>query len=258
MSLKPLNTFNMKSFYQLIKNARFFLRIKTVIIILFLMYSCNNDNDTMEDTLPPFGTCEGVNPQGNFSFSDSINGIFTYTTSGGGTIDVNPATYIKISHNDYPNFKLEFWGLTEVVGDLKNSGNHESLNSKHLKDRLDNRRTIIFPDGAKVTMVCDGNIGPMQSISIYEGNQYHHFNPTCNTLEYSVVNASDINQFDDAEPDGETGTFEFTETGLLFLNIYTENAPGQKTEERIPLGELFYDSPNTVQDHFDDPRIGHT
>lgn len=252
----------MKLFYILIKNTRFIILIKTVIITSFLMSSCDNGDDTMEEVFPEFGTCEAVKPNGNFKLADPINGMFTYETNGGGKIAFSPIVAnqgsITISHKNYPNFKLEFWGLTNIDGESKISGNHENLNGKHIKDRVSGTRTIVFPDDAKITMVSNGEIDPMLSITLYEGNEIHHINMSCDKLEYSAANSKYAKQIDDAQADGETSTFEFTETGLLFLNIYKENSAGNKVEERIPLGEISKSQPNTVNDYYDDPRLGHT
>ena len=52
------------------------------------------------------------------------------------------------------------------------------------------------------------------------------------------------------EPDGEAGGFEFTSTGLLFVNFYTEDVQGQKINSRVPLGEIFRATPNQVVDYY--------
>ena len=165
---------------------------------------------------------------------------------------------ITITHKDYVNFKIELWGSDDLSGETFYSGNHENLNGKHIKDRIGNRRSIIFPDGAKVTMISTGIYNPLVSVSIHEDNAYHHLNFSCMTLEYGSANSKIAQRLDDAEADGETGTFEITATGLLFYNIYIENTPGNKKEEKVPLGELFKDEPKKVNDYYDDPRLKHT
>ena len=262
MYLKPLNNFNMQTFYHLIKNARLFLLIKTVIITLFLMSSCDSDDDTKEEPFPVFGTCKAVNPVGNLTSIDLSKGTFTYETNGGGKIVFKPTTIdagsIIISHEDYPDFKLEFWGTANVNSESKIAGHHESLNGKHIKDRTFRIRTMIFPDDAKITMVSSLETGTLTSITIYEGYEIHHLNMVCNILEYSSVHSKYTKQIDDVEADGETGTFELTDTGLLFLNIYTEKVLGQKVDKRVILGELHKDEPFKISDHYNDPRFGHT
>ncbi len=229
-----------------------------VLLFSTLLFGCKKDNEEIpEEEFPVFGTCETVNPAGNISLSGTNNGIFTYITSGGGKIEFTTETHVfNFTHADYPIFTIQFWG--GVNGTNVFSAAHESLNGKHIKDKQGDRRSIIFPDGAKLTIVCANNFGALLWASIYDGNECHHINLTCNNLEYSSANSAYTKQLDEAEADGETCTFEFTETGLFFLNIYSEDVAGQKVENRVPLGELFKDKPNTVRDHYDDPRFEHT
>lgn len=224
----------------------------SLLALLLFVSACKKDNkEITEEEYPVFGTCKPVTASGSSSLSLSgSNAIFTFETSGGGKIVIDPEKSLIISHKDYPGFQITFWGSTDANGQEKISGGHENLNGKHIKDRRTDRRTIIFPEGTKITMAAVGKTGQMLSISIYDGNQFHRFNPTCNTLEYSSVNSPFTKQLDDAEADGETGTFEFTQTGLLYLNIYTEDVAGQKVEKRIPIGEIYRDQPNRVDDYY--------
>lgn len=236
-----------------LKNARSFLFIKPVIITLVILSACKNDNDDiLPEPYPVFGTCEAVNTVGNLSITSEDGKNFVYKTHGGGKVAFSTQDpQLGFTHDDYPIFEISFWGGVYYF-------NHENLNGKHIKDRLGNRRSLIFPDGAKITTVYEDNFGPLLSVSIIEGNAFHHINFACNTVEYSSTNSPYAKQLDDAEADGETSTFEFTETGLLYLNIYIEDVAGQKVEERVPLGELFKDDPKKINDYFDDPRLGHT
>lgn len=92
-------------------------------------------------------------------------------------------------------------------------------------------------------MVAEGTEKTLVSISIYDGDQGHHINATCSTLEHSSVDGELAQKLDEEEADGETGTIEFTPTGVLFVNIYNEDTPGNKATNRIKLGELFKDNP---------------
>jgi hypothetical protein len=214
--------------------------------------ACHKDTEEPREEKPEFelGSCQAVAATGHLTASDFK---YTFTTSGGGKIEMDLKSYIKISHADYTNFTLELWGGIDEDEDgiFSISDNHENVNGKHVKDRPGSRRTIIFPDGAKMTLVADGKTGPLQSISIYDGAESHHINVTCNTVEESLAKSSVAQALDDAEADGETGTFEFTETGLLYKNIYTEDEPGKKVENVQPIAELNRDNPNQVIDYFD-------
>lgn len=235
------------------------LLLAGMLTLAILFAACKKSSDEC-DNLPAFGTCNAVTAKGNLSQTTST-GSFVYRTSGGGTITITEQNNIVITHDSYPGFKLEYWGDVGIAGHPLNSANHESLNGKHIKDRVGTRRTIIFPDGAKITTVATGEAGAPISISIYEGAQVHHINANCNymnTLEYSAVSACVAKQLDDAEADGETGTFEFTATGLLYVNTYTEDTPGNKVMNRVSLGELERGNPTLVRDYYDDPRLPHT
>tara|TARA_R110002049_G_scaffold97098_3_gene236957 strand:- start:9653 stop:10399 length:747 start_codon:yes stop_codon:yes gene_type:complete len=248
----------MKSFKHFIKNTRFFIFLKITFILFVLLSACKKEDDVLDEELPEFGTCEPVIFTGNLSQSTTENTI-TYLTSGGGKIVMDQKnTIITITHADYQNFKIDLWGSLVVNGETLNSANHENLNGKHIKDRLGDIRSIIFPDGAKITMVSAGLNEQLVSVSIHDGNEYHHINFNCMTLEYSSVNSLYAQKLDDNEVDGETGTFEITETGLLFYNIYKEDVVGQKVDERVPLGEIFNSDPTRINDYYDDPRLSRT
>lgn len=135
---------------------------------------------------------------------------------------------------------------------------HENLNGKHLKDRIGKNRTVICPDGTKITLVSTGPQDPVTAFTIYNGATVHHVNVTCRKLEYSASNQQVANRLDALQADGEVGMFEETETGMLFYNIYNEDAPGNKVYQRIDLGSLPKNSPTQVNDLYDDPRLMHT
>lgn len=250
-----------------IKTFQNIYRIRFCLIVLFLLTAsltaCKKGKKDAVDDKPVFGTCKPVTSQGHLS--KSTDSTYTFTTSGGGKIVIGMnasglASSIYITHNSYPGFKLELWGGTVSAS----SAYHENLNGKHIKDRVGKRRSIILPDGAKITFVTDGETGPMLSISIYDGLEMHHINKTCKTLEYSSASSAFAQQLDNEEADGETGAIEFvyssgtTISGLLFVNLYTEETPGSKVMNRVKLGELILSQPNVVNDFYDDPRLGHT
>lgn len=224
------------------------------IIFSFFTGSCSKNEDINSEELPKFGTCEAVTPKGNLNIIANGN-EFVYNTHGGGKMIYYTENHIfYFSHENYPSLAIQFWGGFNNVF----SSVHENLNGKYIKNRMNNKRSLIFPDGAKITMVYADNFGPLLSVSIIEGNAYHHINFECQTVEYSSINSTYAKQLDDAVADGETGAIEFTETGLLFLNIYIEDVAGQKVEERVPLGGLYKDNPQYVDDLYDDPTQEHT
>jgi hypothetical protein len=214
---------------------------------------CKKDKPQPEEELPVLGTCEAATSKGKLTYLTSEKS-YTYLTATGGKILIHP-DIIVISHQDYENLAIAFWGKT----DGKNAGTHENLNGKHIKDKFGNVRSLIFPDGTKITMNSTGIYDPLISISIYEGTSFHHINLTCNTVEYAAtVSETLIRAIDSREPDGETGGFEFTSDGLIFFNSYTEYENGNREEKRVDLGSLKRDNPKQVNDLYDDPRHGHT
>ena len=214
-----------------------------------MMVSCKKEKSVKNN-------CTSVTPTGNLVVLSPDE--YSFKTSGGAIISISLIKGIQIKHEAYSNLKLELWGETEVNGKTRNSANHETLNGKHIKDRIGTRRTIIFPDGAKITMVTESKYGPLLSVTIIDGAEVHRINANCSMVEQSEINQGLAKQIDDAEPDGETGTIEITATGLLFVNTYTEETPGKKLLERIVLGELFLNNLNHVKDYYDDPNLGHT
>lgn len=209
-----------------------------------------------KDKQPPNPCGDAVAAKGRLT--QLSDGTYRYQTSGGAVIKVDMSMFIRIEHNDYAGFSIELWGGVEENGRTWTSANHENLNGKHIKDRHGNRRTIIFPDGAKLTLVASGEYEPLISATIYDGEECHRIMAECNTLSHSSLSAADAQRLDNAEADGETAAIEFTNIGLLYVNVYREDVPGNKVEARVPLGSIERGSPNMINDFYDDPRIGHT
>lgn len=229
---------------------------RTMLLLVTLslgVISCKKDRPD-ENELPNLNTCTPAAPAGRLSYSPK-DGTYTYVTTGGGSIVISPPLFVLISHKDYHGFTIEFWGYT----DGKLAGTHENLNGKHIKDRLTSVRSLVFPDGAKITMNATGVYDPLTSISIYDNGAFHHINLTCNVIAYSSSQAGQLAQmFDQAEPDGETARFEFTQDGLIFYNSYSEHPDGKREENRQDLGRLSRENPNEINDLYDDERLGHT
>lgn len=224
-----------------------------LMFILLVLFSCKKNKE--ENKGPELGTCKPVPATGSLSQA-SATAPFVYKTADGWTITIKLRDYIRVEHDTYSQYNLELWGVLET-GEL--SGNHENLNGKHLKDRLTNKRSIILPGGTKITMHVKGSFySQLTMVSIYDGAAAHHINALCGVLEYSGSNIAISQQLDNQQADGETASFEISDNGLLFVNIYNEDSPGNKITERVLLGELFKSNPTRVNDYFDDPRLGHT
>jgi hypothetical protein len=224
------------------------------MVLVFICFSCKKSKEEEKNGIP-LGTCKPVAAQGSLSQA-TAGAPFVYKTADGWTITIHLKNSIKIQHDTYQHYNLELWGIVES-GEL--SGNHENLNGKHLKDRLSNKRSIVLPEGTKITMHAqDIYYSRLTMVSIYDGAQVHHINAICGILEYSNNDAAIAKELDDRQADGETAAFEMTEDGIILVNIYNENSPGNKVTERVLLGGLEKSRPNLVNDFFDDPRIAHT
>lgn len=225
--------------------SRRYITVAGLLFALVAIASCKKSKE--EEEKPVFGTCKTVAATSHLSYSSATN-VYTYTTHGGGHIKIQPEISITITHDEYPGFSIDLWG--SVAAATPASYYHENLNGKHVKDRVDVRRTIIFPDGAKITFYTNELKGPVISVTIYDGEEVHHINPSCNKIEYSTTHSSFANELDEEEPDGEAGAFEFTSTGLLFVNLYGEYTPGVKVMNRVLIGELFRANPTKVNDYW--------
>lgn len=227
-------------------------------LLTVTFFSCSNDSDPCEGTqLPVTGTCTPVTPHGNL-IHNPATGAFSYTTSGGGLITFD--TTLKISHTTNTIFEYEVWGgYYDTMGIGQLSLVHENLNGKHIKDKIGVNRTIIFPDGAKITWSAESDTLKVLTFSIYDGVNSYRINSLCNNvLEYSGSDECITKLMDAQEPDGETGSFEISSEKVLIYNLYMEVTPGNKVEDRYDLGEIFFNNPNNVRDYFDDPRYLHT
>ena len=214
----------------------------------FLVSACKKEKD--QEQLPEFGTCTSADSKGKLTFN-SYTGGYTFRTNGGGTIVINP-TFIKISHDDYAGFSIELWGGFIENGQPKEAYNHENLNGQHVKDKIANHRTIIFPDGAKMTLIANNILGEVLSISIYDGTESQHINLNCSTnkVEWSAESSPFTEELDNREADGEAGGFRFTATGLVYEDYYIEEVAGNKVINTIPIGEIYKANSNQVTDYW--------
>ncbi len=213
------------------------------------------DNNT--EALPTLNTCIGVAPAAGLTYSADEN-LFTFTGANGVLVTVNLEGSVTMAYESELQMSYSLWGYaTDSI-----FCNHESLNGQHTKDRLGTTRSLLYPDGTKITLVVENTTQSefyrVKGVVIKSGTACHYINMMCGVLEYSGNSAHIATQLDNLFPDGETSSFELTDTGLVFFNSYTEEVTGQKVYERVDLGRLFFDSPNQVHDLFEDPRYDHT
>lgn len=177
-----------------------------------------------------------------------------YITSGGYLLSIDLHT-IQIQDPISRN-KVEHWGDP-----------HENLNGKQIKDWAGaagwdgSRRTIMLGDGTKVTMEATGPMGVVELTSIYDGDQNVQIDNSENTVQHHGVDPTDTAARDAAQYDGEASQFTTnTNTGVaIYTTIYNEDATFQVVPFNVQLGQTGgCANPNTTNDYFDDPRLGHT
>lgn len=235
--------------------TNYFLKCISICLCLML-FSCSNDDDTTE-----VGDCQLISVGNGLSAAEEC-GLYEYVSESGVTIMISSSTpgTATVTYTDesfYANtFTYQMWGNIPN----ENINLHENLNGKHIKDRFGVNRTILHPNGLKITCVFSGldASANMTGITIYDGAIVHHINTITNQVEYSENNQNFADVTDANETDGETSTYEVVGEMLYFFNTYTENELGSKVIERVDLGSLNSINPNQVNDLFDDPRLGHT
>lgn len=224
------------------------------VVLATSIISCEKNEIVKEDYLDQnvvLGLCNTSKLLSQIKFVDAEN--ISFNSNGGAEARISKSEggfSLIIGDKSYPNFNYQIWGDGLFV--------HENLNGKHIKDKLYNgNRTFLFKDGTKLTIVYDES-GEAKSVSIYDGDHFYHINLSCFKIEYSGKNLEAVKKFDQEQLDGETSTYEITETGLLFFNVYNEKTKGELEEDKLDLGQLVLDNPNQVNDLYDDPRLDHT
>jgi hypothetical protein len=234
-------------------------KLIAIAILLLTMFSCGKDDDTITETQD----CELVFISNGLSASDC--GLYQYVSDSGVTIKINAHGVITYTDTStFPNiFTIQFWGTDGTDKGYAYAG-LENLNGKHIKDRFGINRTILHPNGLKITLISTGTFPYIAGedyftgATIYDGAIVHHIDLVTNHIEYSGNNQYVADNVDANEADGETSTYEVVGTMLYYYNIYTENELGNKIIERVDLGSLNSLDPNQVNDLFDDPRLNHT
>lgn len=246
--------------------AQFITKGWLLFLGLCLILSCSKDREDEEkDDLPVLDTCKTMDALGGLKY---MGGDMWEFQSASGTIiklgkQIHEDQYgltATMTFQTFPgrNDTYQMWGGAEIENSGPYNAAYENLNGKYIKNRIGNSRTLIFPDGIKITFVSAGPAATITAISIYDGANMYHFNITCDTVEYSASNGAIAKQLEAMQADGETSEFEFTDTHVIMYNSYMENIPGQKIYERVDLGSLEKDNPKQINDLYDDPRVDFT
>lgn len=232
------------------------MRVLFILALIGVLAGCKKEKEETAE----LGSCRAVKPTNGLRKMGDYG--WQYSNSTGTRIHMEfkagELLFVNLKSHEYSIFDLQFWGGTYVNGQPILTIQSENLNGKHVKDRVGNNRTFIYPDGTKITMVSDGPYTAVTAISIYDGDIVHHFNTACGVWEYSANDGAAAKLFEEQQPDGETSALEILDDGLLWCNIYTEDTPGDRVVDRVSLARIFFARPNEVQDYYDDPRFGHT
>ena len=179
-----------------------------------------------------------------------------YTTSGGWKVQVNGDKVI----------------ITDPSGKQKveNSGDpHEYVNGKHVKDWEGKQRSIVLPDGTKITMGADSPNGVVTNTSIYDGDQNIQIQNKDNDITSRSFNPYDTRMREAYQYDGETARISYNrDGGINYTNMYTQDQNfGMRSNYKDiastsdpkwwqrPFMPFWGIGQQSVKDRYDDPRL---
>lgn len=156
---------------------------------------------------PQYGT---GNPGGQLR-QEGPGKPLNYTTSGGWRVQVNGDKVI----------------VTDPSGKQKveNSGDpHEYVNGKHVKDWEGKQRSLVLPDGTKITMGATAPNGVVTNTSIYDGDQNIQIKNEGNEVTSRSFNPYDTRMREAYQYDGETARISYNrDGGINYTNMYTQD-----------------------------------
>ena len=201
---------------------------------------------------PQYGT---GNPGGHLC-QEKPGAPINYTTSGGWKVSINGDKVIATS----PDGKQK----------IEHSGDpHEYVNGKHVKDWEGKQRSMVLPDGTKVTMGAQGANGVVETTSIYDGDQNIQIQNKGNEITHRSFDPRDTRARDAWQYDGETAGVSYNNKGGIdYTNYYTQDENFGVRSNHKDLASIqdpkWYERPfrpfwmfgqQTVHDHYDDPRL---
>lgn len=164
---------------------------------------------------PPQNQCyppyPGTGNPGGQLCQEKEHGPINYRTSGGWNVQVNGDKVIITS----PDGKQK----------IEHSGDpHEYVNGKHIKDWEGKDRTLVLPDGTKITMGATGANGVIQNTSIYDGDQNIQIDNRDNEVTHRSFNPYDTQMRERWQADGETSGVSYNRRGgINYTNYYTQD-----------------------------------
>jgi hypothetical protein len=188
-------------------------------------------------------TAPGPAPEGHL-VQKSRKGPISFTTTKGWRIGIEDGA-ITVKPPEGPSAT----GLQYV-----SQGTRERLGTRDLRAWAGDRRSILLPDGAKITL--HGQSGALLRLSLYDGDESHEIDVLTQTIMHSKVDGATARNRDEAEYDGETGhlvTFPGKIGNLYLANLYVQNAgadgvPLKKEPSASALGRQVADSAYAYSD----------
>lgn len=179
-----------------------------------------------------------------------------YTTSGGWKVQVNGDKVICTS----PDGKQK----------IEHSGDpHEYVNGKHIKDWEGKQRSMVLPDGTKITMGASGPQGLVENTSIYDGDQNIQIQNKGNEITHRSFNPYDTRMREAYQYDGETSGVRYNNRGGIdYTNYYTQDENFGVRSNHKDLASVqdpkWYERPilpfwgigqQRTRDYYNDPRL---
>lgn len=186
------------------------------LALAILLAACNGSDDPAPDPAP--GPPSAIPPVGGLAQS-TLRGPITHTTAEGwrlriegGTVTIRPPEAETGEHLQYSSYRMR-----------------EQLGTHDLRAWQGDRRSLLLPGGAKITM--HGQGGEILRLSIFDGAESHEVDVLTQTIMHSHVDLAVAQMRDAAEADGETGhlaTFPLLSANSVFrlhlANLYRQEA----------------------------------
>ena len=156
---------------------------------------------------------------------------------------------------------------------IEHSGDpHEYVNGKHIKDWEGKQRSLVLPDGTKITMGASGPQGVVENTSIYDGDQNIQIQNKGNEITHRSFDPRDTQARERWQYDGETAGVNYNNKGGIdYTNYYTQDENfGVKSNYKdlatvqnprwweFPCRPFWGGGQQVTKDRYDDPRLALT
>jgi len=135
----------------------------------------------------------------------------TFTSPGGYKVNMNGSTVTVTSPNGQNT--VQEWGDP-----------HEKVNGQSVDNWNGNTRTLLLPDGTRVTMNANASNQPIQSTSIYSGGQEYQINNNNNTITSQSFNPYQTAQDAHNQSMGNTASIGYNQSGAFtMMNLFNQS-----------------------------------